>query len=235
MEKKTFLLFIFFTFLADNSCAISQLKLTAIEGSLNSKISQLVLEEAYKKLNIEIDIIALPGERALRTSNSGKVDGELFRIANIEKRYKNLVVVPTPINVLQGIAFTKNLRPSIEGWDSLKPFKIGIQVGIKFAERGTQEMNPILVDTNEQLFKMLDNERLDIIIAAMANGLKTMHKLKLESIHPIQPPIQEYPLYHYLHKKHLSLVPQIDKVLQDMHKTGRTQTIRNEVLLSGKF
>jgi polar amino acid transport system substrate-binding protein len=235
MSKIKLTFFVLLIFPLQVSLAKTQLKFSAIEGSLNSKICKLVLEEAYAQLDIKVEIIPLPGERALRTSNAGKVDGELFRIANIQKRYQNLVVVPTPINVLQGIAFSKKFHPPIQGWESLKPYNLAIQVGIKFAERGTQGMNPILVDSNEQLFKMLDSERIEIIVAAYANGLKTLKKLKLDSIQALQPPIQEFPLYHYLHKKHAAFVPQIDDVLKGMQQSGRIHEIRKKVLESGIY
>jgi len=121
MSKIKLTFFVLLIFPLQVSLAETQLKFSAIEGSLNSKICKLVLEEAYAQLDIKVEIIPLPGERALRTSNAGKVDGELFRIANIQKRYQNLVVVPTPINVLQGIAFSKKFHPPIQGWESLKP------------------------------------------------------------------------------------------------------------------
>jgi len=211
---------------------ITQPKLvfSGIQGSANSDISMRVLQHAYQQLGIDIEYLPLPGERALRTSDSGEVDGEVFRIANVNKRYKNLVPVPTRINVLQGIAFTKERDIRVDGWQSLAPHNIGIQVGIKFAERGTEGMNRILVDTNEQLFKMLDSGRVDVIVAAHANGLKTISALELTGIRSTTPAIQEYPLFHYLHKKHSALVPKLDAVLRDMEESGLILQMRHSAL-----
>ena len=207
-----------------------KLVLSGIQGSVNSDISMRVLKHAYQQLGIDIEYLPLPGERALRTSDSGEVDGEVFRIANVNKRYKNLVPVPTSINVLQGIAFTKERDIRVSGWQSLAPHNIGIQVGIKFAERGTEGMNRILVDTNEQLFKMLDSGRVDVIVAAHANGLKTISALELTGIRSTTPAIQEYPLFHYLHKKHSALVPKLDAVLRDMEESGLILQMRHSAL-----
>ena len=217
-------------FLSRPVIAQNSLVFSGIEGSANTEISLRVLKEAYKKIGIDVTYLPLPGERALRSSNAGQVDGEVFRIANVEKRYKNLVVVPTAINVLQGIAFTKNKDFPIKGWESLKPYKIGIQVGIKFAERGTQGMQRIMVDTNEQLFKMLHSERVDVIVVAYANGLQALNRLKLSGIRSLHPAIQEYPLYHYLHKRHQSLVPKLNTVFREMQKMGRFEAIRKSVI-----
>ncbi|OOZ38100.1 hypothetical protein BOW53_16550 [Solemya pervernicosa gill symbiont] len=204
---------------------------SGIEGSVNTDISLQVLEEAYQKLGITVEYRPLPGERALRTADTGRVDGEVFRIANVEKRYTNLIPVPTAINVLQGIAFSKVEQIPISGWESLKRYHLGIQIGIKFAERGTEGMQRTLVETNEQLFKMLDAERVEVVIAAHANGLKTLSDIEIDSVHALKPAIQEYQLYHYLHKRHASLVPKLDQVLQQMQQSGRISAIRKQALL----
>lgn len=199
---------------------------SGIEGSVNSDISMQVLHKAYAKLGLRIRYLPLPGERALRTANAGKVDGEVFRIANVSKRYTNLIQVPTSINTLPGLAFSRHKQIDINGWSSLKPYRLGIQGGIKFAERGTKDMQPIVVDTNHQLFRMLNSGRIDIAIASEVNGLKTLADLKLTHIHILQPPIEEFPLYHYLHKRHAALVPKLDAVLKAMRARGEIQAIR---------
>ncbi len=203
---------------------------TAIEGSVNSDISMTVLREAYAELGIDVTMRPLPAERAIRTSNSGDADGEVFRIANINKKYPNLIAVPTAINVLQAIAFSKHHKFTIDGWQSIKDYKIGIQVGIKFAERGTTGMNPVTVGTNKQLFMMLDSDRVEIAVAAQANGLKTLKETGIKSVYALTPPIQEYPLYHYLHKKNADLIPRLDKIIQKMRDNGRLAEIRKAAL-----
>lgn len=210
--------------------ASEKLVFTGIKGAVNSDIGMDVLTKAYSQLGIKILYRPLPGERALRVANSGKVDGEVFRIANVQKRYKNLIQVPTQINILPAIAYTKGKKININGWHSLKSYRIGIQVGIKFAERGTKGMNPTRVDTNEQLFKMLDSGRIDLAIAAQSNGLKTLKKLNTKQISGLTPAIEEYPLYHYLHKKNAHLINKLNAVLIKMTRQGEIKAIRENHL-----
>jgi len=210
--------------------AEQKLVFSGIKDSVNSDISFLVLKEAYNKLGFSVEYRPLPGERALRTANAGEVDGEIFRIRNIEKKYKNLIPIPTPINVLEGVVFSKNPNLKIKSWEQLADMNIGIQVGIKFAERATKNMSRITVDSNEQLFKMLDSNRVDVAIVALTNGLKSIIDLKLAGIHATSPPIEQFPLYHYLHKKNKALVARVNKIIQDMEKSGRIKQIRNIIL-----
>ena len=216
--------------LPTNTLADRLMVFTGIQNAVNSKISLDILKSAYHNLGIEIRYLPLPGERALRTSNSGEVDGEVFRIAKVDKRYPNLIPVPTSINVLQGTVFTKRHVFEVDGWKSLAPYKIGIQVGIKFVERGTKGMKRIVVDSNEQLFKMLDNDRVDIIVVAYTNGLKTLSSLKLKGIRALTPAVEEYALYHYLHKKNRDLIPKIDAQLKAMKKSGTIDLVRQQYL-----
>jgi len=220
----------FACFPATSLSEVNTIIVSGIKGAVNSDISIQVLKEAYKEIGYEVKYLPLPGARALHTSNSGEVDGELFRIANVEKKYENLIPVPTPINVLQGIVFSKRNDIQINGWKSLKPYKIGIQIGIKFVERGTKGFNVVAVESNEQVFKMLNSGRVDIAVVAYTNGVKVLNKLKFIDIVSLSPPVQEYKLYHYLHKRHKDLVPKLDFVLQNMKKTGRIKQIRKEII-----
>ena len=210
--------------------SFERLVFSGIKGAVNSDISMRVLKEAYAKLGIDIEMRELPGERALRTSNSGEVDGEVFRIANVQKKYKNLIPVPTSINILQGIVFVKDKKFKVDGWTSLKPYKIGTQIGIKFVERGTKGMRRTMVQTNEQLFKMLSANRIDIAVVAHTNGLKTLKKTGIKGVKALKPAVQTYPLYHYLHKKNAQLIPKLDLVLKKMQQQGRIDEIRELVI-----
>ena len=207
------------------------IKVSGIENSINSEISKLVLQKAYAKLGIELIYIPLPGQRALVESNSGKVDGELFRIDHVDKKFTNLVKVPTSINKLEAMAFSTNKSLVVSGWESLRGKRIGIQVGIKFAERGTQGMNPVAVETNGQLMQMLTGDRIDLAVIARVNGLHTIKKMDLQDkVFELQPTMQSYPLYHYLHKKNRDLVKRLDEVLKSMAFNGTISSIREEYI-----
>ncbi|MCP4107581.1 MAG: hypothetical protein GY749_18900 [Desulfobacteraceae bacterium] len=104
-------------------------------------ISEKILKEAYQKIGIRISVTAFPAERALRTSNSGLSDGEVNRIKGINEQYLSLVMVPVEINILEGVVFTIDVSFPVTGWESLRPYNIGIRIGIKFAEKGTVGMD----------------------------------------------------------------------------------------------
>ncbi|OUR79689.1 hypothetical protein A9Q83_04680 [Alphaproteobacteria bacterium 46_93_T64] len=192
----------------------------------SANISETVLKEAYRRIGFDISTQIFPAERALTMSNSGEVDGEVNRIFGLEKKYSNLVRVPVAINRIEGVAFTKKRDLKITNWDSLQPFSLGLRIGAKFAETGTEGMNVTAVATNEQVFTMLGKERVEIAVSTRIEGLLTAQKLGLKDIFVLKPPLANLELFHYLHKKHAALIPQLTAALKDMQKEGRIQSIK---------
>jgi len=196
-----------------------------------AKVGERVLTEAYEKIGRSISVKHLPAERALMMSNHGDVDGEVNRVAAISSQYPNLVMVPVPVSTVEGVVFTKDKNISISGWDSLKPHKIGIRRGTKFAETGTAGMKVQAVATNNQLFKILDADRVIVSVVARLDGLEEITKLNLNNVVALEPPLTTIELYHFLHKKNESLLPEIKTALEEMASSGRIQAIKEEILI----
>ncbi len=81
----------------------------------------------------------------LRLADQSVADGEVQRFDGVEKLYSNLIKVEPPITFIEATVFTKLTRFEVAGWESLKPYTIGIIRGIKFAERHTKRMNAVAV------------------------------------------------------------------------------------------
>ncbi len=199
---------------------------TGYTGSVVAK----VLREAYQKIGIQITLNTFPAKRSLVMANEGDVDGDTHRIRGIEATYSNLLMVPVPVTVMEGMVFTKNVTFAVTGWDSLKPYIIGIRRGIFFAEKGTRGMQVESVTDYRQLLLKLDAERNDVVIMPRLSGLFELQKLQIQGVKLLDPPLVRLELYHYLHKKHEALVPLLTKVLQKMKKKGRIRAIRKQAI-----
>jgi len=206
-----------------------QLVLSRPDGPI-TEVSERVISRAYKRLGIQVKIKKLPSKRSLIMANYGKVDGVVSRIKGINKTYENLIRVPVAVNMFEGVVFSKNVIFSVMGWDNLKPYIIGIKKGTKFAEIGTKGMKVRSVDTNTQLFLMLDSERVDVIVTARMAGLVALKQLHIPGIQVLEPQLVTRKLYHYLHKKNSYLLPEITRVLQEMESEGRIQEIRTQAI-----
>ena len=202
------------------------LRFSAIGESVNTLISAEVVTEAYRRIGIDIKVEEYPAKRALLYSNEGRTDGELQRIGGIESEYPNLIPIPVPINKMEGMIHTKHLNFEVKGWESLKPYRIGIRRGIKYAEQGTRGMNPIVANSDNELFDILNNDIVELVIIAWTNVLMMRAEGEGDGIRTLEPPIESLPLYHYVHKKHQHLVSRLTKTLQEMENEGFIQGVR---------
>lgn len=206
-----------------------KLVFTSIENSAFTKFALKVVRKAYENIGVEISILPLPGTRALIVANKGEaVDGELFRISGIEKVHTNLIPIEVALHKSEWMVYTKNKEFQVNGWESLKPYKIGIKRGIKTTQKGTLGMQTVLVNKNEQLFKMLDRERVDVIVISKINGKKYLDKTKYDKIKFLETPVSIIPVYHFLHIKNKHLLPKITKAMKELESKGFIEEMKNK-------
>jgi len=208
-------------------------KQTLIFASFDSSIMMdanvRIFKEIYRRLGINIIIKNYPAQRALSLANSGELDGDLVRRADGVSLQSNLIKVPTTFIKGKAVAFSKNKNIILKGWESLKPYKIAILRGHKGSEKHTRAYNPEIINTAEELFYFLHKGRADIIIYPYYAGIIHLKKLGITDIYPLSPPLDEVPIYHFLHKKHADLVPKVDKIIQQIIKEGLPEKIKRQV------
>lgn len=197
------------------------LNFSAIEGSAYTSYATTVMREVYKRLDLEFSVTLLPAKRSLISSNAGgSIDGELFRISGIEQTYTNLVPVEVPLSASIWRVLTVEKMFEVDGWESLRPYRIGVRHGIATTDRGTEGMNTFKANTNEQLITMLINGRVDIVIMS-ENNIKGLTNLITNSpIVTLEEPVQVIPVYHFLHRSNISLLPKVLAVLKELETEG---------------
>ncbi|MDM8556599.1 transporter substrate-binding domain-containing protein [Desulfococcaceae bacterium HSG7] len=186
------------------------------------------MQAAYKKIGIEAVIQHYPPARGIQLANEGNTDGELYRSFRINGKFSNLVMVPVPITHTEVVAFVKNIQFPVKGWDSLKPYRIGVERGFKLAEARTEGMKTQSAKV-EQTFQMLDAGRVDVVVSTRLGGSGHVKNLKLKGIKILTPPLEKDMIHHFLHKKHQKIIPELTATLENMKKTGEIDTIKNQV------
>ncbi|MCL9779934.1 transporter substrate-binding domain-containing protein [Vibrio sp. S4M6] len=221
MSKAYFGLFAIMLFLSSPIAASQTLTFSAIQGEAIIPEAKRILTEAYSRLGYQINIRELPAERALLFSNSGKTDGELFRIKNIHTRYPNLVMVPISIVTGEDVVFArKGIDMRVDGFQSLNGYKIGIVRGIINAREVTKGMDVHVVSKYEQLFELLEKGRIDVIFLNRQKGLRYINQLKYKNIIMLEPPLSKLKLYHYLNVRHEDLISNLSNTLKQMKEEG---------------
>ncbi len=229
-KTAAFIVLVCMLFLASTVYAEKVLYFSAVEGSvIDNFIFEKILTEGYQRIGIKVKKKYYPMERALKSSNLGKTDGEMARIKGISDKYENLVIIPVVVLTTGIVAFSMKDASVSKGWKSLTPYKVVIQRGMKIVEKNAKKHNwkfKSLTHT-EQLFKTLVVGRYDVAVTDLLKGLSSLNKLKattkgnkFQNIKLIEPALFEVKLYHYLHKKNKDLIPKITTALMEMEKEG---------------
>ena len=202
-----------------------------IVNTPDQKIGAFIVKAAYKKLGIPVKFSISPSKRALKESSEGRADGEVHRIFEIGDEYPKLLRVPTPINYIESSVFSKIYDFKITDCTALHGYRIGIIRGVKHAELCTQGMERVFVgDKLDIVMRMLNADRIDLLITARINGLLMVKNLGLEGIKPLSPPLSRLWAYHYLNERHKGLVPTIDAVFKEMQESGELESLRKEAV-----
>jgi len=195
-----------------------------------SHVVSSVLKEAYVKLGISTSISYLPGNRSLLYSSTGRVDGELFRIEGIQREFPDLIQITEPILELETIAYSSDVEFNINGWKSLNPYKLGFLRSFKKAEKNTQGMNTYQDDSLNNLFKLLNKGRIDLVIESQIGASVILQLEDKPVIKALYPPVDRFYIYHYLHTKNKNLLLPITDVLSEMRRSGEIQQIIDSTL-----
>lgn len=205
------------------------LRFAQIVNTPGQVVGAEILKAIYAKAGISIEIISVSGNRALLESNEGRLDGEIHRILEIGETYPNLIKVPTAINYLEATVFSKDKHFLVTDCNSLRGKLIGRVRGIKHAEMCTKDMSKVAIFSDSGiLIKSLNNNIVDFAITSQLNGLVQLKKLGIDTVYPLEPTLSQNPLFHYLHKKHANLIPQIDNIIIKMAKSGELDLIRKQ-------
>lgn len=186
----------------------------------------IVVGEAFRRSGLELSLIRVPPERGLKNANEGIDDGDLNRIAGLEKLYPNLVRVPEKSFDMIFVAFALKPGPNnpeieIDGWQSLKPYIVGLIKGWKILERNVPAGTDVVyVNDSEQLFTLLEKGRIDIALYSRLMGLDVIQRRRMTGVTDLSPPLASREMFIYLHKSHRDLAPRIAKALAALKSEG---------------
>lgn len=191
----------------------------------------LVVGEALGRIGYGMEAVRLPAERALINANAGIDDGDLSRIAGLQKIYPNLIQVPETVMEVEFVAFTRDLEFPIRGWQSLKPYSVAYITGWKILERNIAEAAELTrVKNVDQLFALLLKNRVDIIVYSRWSGLDYIKQHHLRGVKILEPTLDRQNMYVYLHKKHQILVPKLAVALRTMKLDGSYRRAYQKIL-----
>ena len=199
----------------------------SIEYLIEQQIGALVLPQIYHNLGIEINITPLPANRAQQLARLGRTDGEIMRIWTYGVQNPSLIRVPTPYYTLETMPFVlKRSNITIAKKLDLKNYRVAVVRGVKHTENITEGLRGVyLVSSTKRMFELLLLGKVDVALTNTMDGLSTIKAMSTTDIMPMEKPLAELDLYHYIHQKHEKLVPRLDQEIQQMVLTGELQQL----------
>ncbi len=236
----TFFLLLSFVFFSHNALAQQKIVLNTgftppISNDSQTGFMDQLVAEAFKRIGYQLETVRLPAERALINANRGIDDGDLLRVAGLQKKYPNLIQVPEAVVTIDMVLFSKS-HPSfvVDGWKSMSSQSLAIISGWKIMEKQfskyADKVEIIKTDNAEQSFSLLDKGRADFMAYANWPGLVYLKAHGITDIKMLSPPLASPKFYIYLHKKHKKIVPKLALAIREMKRDGSINDLYNKIL-----
>jgi len=188
-----------------------------------------IVLEAFRRIGTPVAIVHRPSERALQNADDGLDDGNFARVAGLEARYPNLVMVPEKISDFYFTVFTKDPSLTAVRFEDLKAKKVGIVIGWKILEANLAGVKTLTKLKNEQsLFDFLAHDRCDAVVYDLLQGREVIRKKDLAGVRAVTPPLATLPMYLYLNKRHAALVAPLAGALASMRLDGTSERLTQD-------
>lgn len=211
-----------------------EVKIAVINDVPSTILGIALMDQAYTRLGIEMQIQSLPSRRALHLTNRGELDGDLFRIKAAADSYPNLIWVDYPL--LEGGLYAVFKDPDATELPNTrdKPLQVAVRRGVLIAEQTAQAlgMHTVRADSYDQIRNLLEHGRADFALISNIEGLSPMTGSAWEQMNILPEPVTRFTLYHYLNKRHAHLAEALAEVLAQMEKEGVKQGLLEHALVS---
>lgn len=191
----------------------------------------LIVSEVFSRIGLKGRVEVYDASaRALTNANENLDQGVAMRIKGLEKKYPNLIRIDEPLIDNDFVAYSKNIDLITDGWDSLKPFSVVYINGWVIFDRNLDpEQDHHTVKTPQQMFAMLEKNRVDLVLYERWQGLQNAKDSGMRvTVH--EPPLASVKMFMYIHKDYASLAAKLAQALQQMKKDGSYKAIYDRTL-----
>ncbi|WCL54057.1 transporter substrate-binding domain-containing protein [Gimibacter soli] len=187
-----------------------------------------VLDRAYEKLGIKLEITSLPRKRGPVLANEGLYDGLPVALGMGAVAFENLMPVPTPLCKIGFTLYSKQPLPITQPTlADLRGFDIGTIRGVRLLELRLEGLNLIEAPTFDHLFGLLKRDRVDVVVSPSDLQILEQHVPGSFTSQPA--PLKPAFCYHVLHKAHEALLPKVAESLREMIRSGELAAIYTAV------
>lgn len=191
----------------------------------------LLIPEVFRRLGRRAEGVRYASaERAMINANAGIDDGVAMRIVGLEKAYPNLLRIEEKIIDNDFVAYAARIDFATTGFDTLRNHQVGYINGWKVFEAGLLPETPVTrVQDAEQLFTLLENNRVDLVLFERWQGNHILAQRGIQA-HALQPALVTTEMFMYLHAKHAHLAVSVAQALRAMKADGSYRRIAMQSL-----
>ncbi|KZN42702.1 hypothetical protein N474_05775 [Pseudoalteromonas luteoviolacea CPMOR-2] len=182
-----------------------------------------LLSLAYKDIGYKLEIIDFDRNSALIAANEGELDGQLGRIAGVTDSYANLIYVDYPLYSFNLQLISHCLVCTFSELDSLvvqSGYLVAYQYMMDHQYRGELiEVKSTAAQLNLLMQKKVQGALIVDFHLREHLPYMDMEAVKIEDLVTIES-------FHYLHKKHKILIPQLKQTLEKLEQKGVTAVLK---------
>lgn len=129
-------------------------------------IQQRVVSEACRRAGLAVAYQALPPVRSMESANSGKIDGDLYRIADVTQIYPNLMLVPTPVGRVDVAVYGGTPAIATLSREQIASLRFTAARGVLVLKKHAKDLTLTEARDFEATWNMVRGGRVDALIAA---------------------------------------------------------------------
>ena len=190
-----------------------------------------IISELFRRVGRDAEVVVYKASaRSLDLANKGIDDGAAMRIKELERKYPNLIRVPEILLRNDFVAFSRDRNFATKDWTSLEPHNVAYILGWRiYARNLANHPAATRVSNADQLFRVFENGRVDVVLYERWQGLWRARNAELRA-RVLEPPLAASDMFVYLHKKHRALVGRVAAALVAMKRDGSYELIFNRTL-----
>lgn len=209
------------------------------EGVYTDRWMRRTYAEAFRRLDVPLQIVVYPLQRLSVMLEQGSIDGEMLRARGYATAHPTLVRVDESVFDVGFALFVANPAHSLHRIDQLASTTMnGIyRRGVLFCESALKAAMPPgrladITDTPQGLHMLLAG-RTDFLCDVDASVLNALYSSEFKGVTTIRKMLEvgtAIPLYPYLHPRRAELAPRLAAALKQMKAEGLVERYRLEAL-----
>ncbi len=192
-------------------------------------VAAAVLDKAYRRLGLEMQLRSVPMRRSQQMTDSGALDGDLIRIAAVSRELSNVVLVKVPLYQFSLHAYRMGGDcPAQISLAELAQHDVLVVRGLRAAETSLPGHAHVPVGGFEESVRQLQRGKADYALGPPLSYEASFRRAGIKDYCAIPTDTPPFELFHVLNRRHAELAGRLEQVLNDMLKSGEMAIIRQE-------